>query len=143
MDDTNQIIAERRAELKALRSAGIAFPNDFVRVRHTGDLVAQHAAAEREALEIEAVTATVAGRILLKRVMGKTSFATLQDTSGRIPLYVSEGDTGKDALDAFTHYDIGDDVLNEKAKIIARLQSTRRDFISADAARVRSLYANG
>ena len=141
MDDTNQIIEERRAKLKALRSAGIAFPNDFVRVRHTGDLVAQHAAAEREALEIEA--ATVAGRILLKRVMGKTSFATLQDTSGRIPLYVSEGDTGKDALDAFTHYDIGDDVLNEKAKNIARLQSTRRDFISADAARVRSLYANG
>ena len=108
MDDTNQIIEERRAKLKALRSAGIAFPNDFVRAHHAGDLVARHAATEREALEKEAVAAIVAGRIMLKRVMGKASFATIQDTSGRIQLYVSEGDTGKDALDAFKHYDIGD-----------------------------------
>ena len=108
MDETNKIIEERRAKLKALRAKGIAFPNDFVRVHHAGDLVALHAATEREALEKEAVSATVAGRIMLKRVMGKASFATLQDSSGRIQIFVTEGDTGKDALEAFKHYDIGD-----------------------------------
>ena len=108
MDDTNQIIEERRAKLTALRAKGIAFPNDFVQKDHAGDLTAKHGASEREALEKETVEATVAGRIMLKRVMGKASFATIQDTSGRIQVYISEGDTGKDAQDAFKHYDIGD-----------------------------------
>ncbi len=132
MDDTNQIIEERRAKLKALRSAGIAFPNDFVRVHHAGDLAAQHAATEREALEKDGVSAIVAGRILLKRVMGKASFATIQDTSGRIQLYVSEGDTGKDALDAFKHYDIGDIVgvsgtlfITKTGELTIRVKSLR------------------
>ncbi len=106
--DTNKIIEERRAKLTALRAKGIAFPNDFVREHHAGDLMATHAATEREVLEREAITATMAGRIMLKRVMGKASFATIQDTSGRIQIYVSEGDTGKEAQDAFKHYDIGD-----------------------------------
>jgi lysyl-tRNA synthetase class 2 len=106
--DTNKIIEERRAKLKALREKGIAFPNDFVQQHHAGDLAAQHGATERESFEHAAVSATVAGRIMLKRVMGKASFATIQDTSGRIQVYISEGDTGKDAQDAFKHYDIGD-----------------------------------
>ncbi len=106
--DTNKIIEERRAKLTAIRAGGIAFPNDFVREHHAGEITAQHGATAREALEAAAVTVIVAGRIMLKRVMGKASFATIQDTSGRIQLYVSEGDTGKDALEAFKHYDIGD-----------------------------------
>ena len=106
--DTNKIIEERRGKLKALRDNGIAFPNDFVREHYAGEVAAQYGALEREALEQQAVTVTVAGRIMLKRVMGKASFATIQDTSGRIQTYVSEGDTGKAALDAFKHYDIGD-----------------------------------
>ncbi len=106
--DTNKIIEERRAKLQTLRGNGIAFPNDFVREHYAGDLTAKHAGTERETLETAAVAATVAGRIMLKRVMGKASFATIQDMSGRIQVYVSEGDTGKDALEAFKHYDIGD-----------------------------------
>ena len=108
MDDTNQIIEERRAKLTALRAKGVAFPNDFVREHYAGDMVARHAATEREALDKESVTATVAGRIMLKRVMGKISFATIQDSSGRIQIFVSAGDSGAAALDAFKHYDIGD-----------------------------------
>jgi len=106
--DTNKIIEERRAKLQALREKGVAFPNDFVRKDFAGDITAKHAAADRDALEKAAVSVTVAGRIMLKRVMGKASFATIQDSSGRIQIYVSEGDTGKDAQDAFKHYDIGD-----------------------------------
>ena len=106
--DTNKIIEERRVKLKALREKGIAFPNDFVREHHAGDLMARHAATERDALEQEAVGATVAGRIMLKRVMGKASFAAVQDMSGRIQLFVSNNDTGEEAHNAFKHYDLGD-----------------------------------
>ena len=107
-EDSNQIIEERRAKLRALREQGIAYPNDFRREHLAADLARQHEAADRETLEASAVTVTVAGRIMLKRVMGKAAFATLQDMSGRLQIYVSESDTGAAAHEAFKHYDIGD-----------------------------------
>jgi len=106
--DSNQIIAERRAKLSALRAAGSAYPNDFRREDLAADIVAQHDKTDRDALETNPVAVTVAGRIMLKRVMGKASFATIQDMSGRLQLYVSDGDTGQAAHEAFKHYDIGD-----------------------------------
>lgn len=106
--DTNPIIEERRAKLATLRAGGVAYPNDFRREQLAAELAARHAAAERESLEAEAVAVAVAGRIMLKRVMGKASFATLQDMSGRLQVYVSDVDTGAAAHEAFKHYDIGD-----------------------------------
>src|SRR5687768_13870784 len=75
--DENFLIAERRAKLAALREQGIAFPNDFRRADYAGDLQAQYADVEQwgaEALEAKPHRVAVAGRILLKRVMGKASF---------------------------------------------------------------------
>ncbi|HET9663050.1 MAG TPA: lysine--tRNA ligase [Burkholderiales bacterium] len=106
--DTNQIIEERRAKLKALRARGSAYPNDFRREHLAANVLKQHEATSREALEAMPVSVTVAGRIMLKRVMGKASFATIQDMSGRLQIYVSDGDTGQAAHEAFKHYDIGD-----------------------------------
>ena len=106
--DTNKIIEERRAKLKALREAGVAYPNDFQRQDLAADLIEKFGNSERDALEQNPATAKIAGRIMLKRVMGKASFATIQDMSGRIQVYVSDGDTGKDSHDAFKHYDSGD-----------------------------------
>src|SRR5690349_10494197 len=87
--DDNQIIAERRAKLKALREQGNAFPNDFERTHLAADLHAAYQDRSNEQLEASAVKVAVAGRMMLKRVMGKASFATLQDLSGRIQLYVT------------------------------------------------------
>ena len=106
--DENQIIAERRAKLAALRAQGVAFPNDFRRDALAADLHAEHDPKTNEELEPLAVKATVAGRMLLKRVMGKASFATLQDMSGRIQLYVTADAVGADVHDAFKHWDLGD-----------------------------------
>ncbi len=106
--DENQIIAERRAKLAALRAAGQAFPNDFRRDVLAADLHAAHGGKENHELEPEAIKATVAGRMMLKRVMGKACFATLQDMSGRIQLYVTMDAVGAEALDAFKHWDLGD-----------------------------------
>src|SRR5512142_991368 len=105
--DENQIIAERRAKLARLREQGPAFPNDFRRRDLASDLRAAHDAKTKDALEGEKPAAVVAGRMLLKRVMGKASFATLQDMSGQIQVYINNDVTGADVHEAFKHWDLG------------------------------------
>jgi len=106
--DANQIIAERRGKLAALRGQGNAFPNDFRRDALAAELHAAHDAKGNEELEPLGIVVAVAGRMMLKRVMGKASFATLQDMSGRIQLYVTTDALGVEAHDAFKHWDLGD-----------------------------------
>lgn len=106
--DENQITAERRIKLAELRKAGNAFPNSFRRNYLASDLHQQYAALSNEMLEKDQITVSVAGRMMLKRVMGKASFATIQDMSGRIQLYISDNHTGQAAHEAFKHYDLGD-----------------------------------
>src|SRR5438309_551521 len=100
--DENQIIAERRAKLAALREGGkVAFPNDFVPQDKAANLHLAYDEKSKEDLEPLAITAKVAGRMMLKRVMGKASFATLQDGSGQIQLYISNDNVGAETHDAF------------------------------------------
>ena len=73
--DENQIIAERRAKLARLREQGQAFPNDFRREHLAADLHRSFDGKTKEELESEKPRAVVAGRLMLKRVMGKASFA--------------------------------------------------------------------
>ena len=111
--DEHSILAERRSKLAAIRLQGIAFPNDFRPQHKAAALQEQYGTVERDALLAENVTVVVAGRMMLKRVMGKASFATIQDASGpkadgRIQLYISNELTGDAAHEAFKHYDLGD-----------------------------------
>ncbi|MDD2720825.1 MAG: lysine--tRNA ligase [Gallionella sp.] len=106
--DENQIIAERRHKLAAIRKTGVAFPNDFARTHMAADVQAQYGEMSAEELEAAQVKVAVAGRMMLKRVMGKASFATVQDMGGRIQLYISNNDTGEAAHNDFKHYDMGD-----------------------------------
>src|SRR5262252_2252610 len=103
--DENQIIAERRAKLRALRDRGQAYPNDFRRDALAGDLHGAYGAKSAEDLDAAPVNVAVAGRMVLKRVMGKASFATLQDGSGRIQIYVSNEVKN---YEDFKHWDLGD-----------------------------------
>ncbi|MEQ1881572.1 MAG: lysine--tRNA ligase [Burkholderiales bacterium] len=106
--DENQIIGERRAKLRELRTHGNAFPNDFRRSHLAADLHRDHDARSNEELEPAAIAVRIAGRMMLKRVMGKASFATLQDMSGRMQLYISNDVTGESVHAAFKHWDLGD-----------------------------------
>ncbi len=107
--DENQIIAERRSKLAELRRTGYAFPNTFRRNQLAFGLYQQFGELSKEKLEeLPDVVVKVAGRMVLKRVMGKASFATIQDMSGRIQLYISDSDTGEATHSAFKHYDLGD-----------------------------------
>jgi lysyl-tRNA synthetase class 2 len=104
--DENQLILERREKLKAIRQRqaeghGVAFPNDFKPTHKAEELFAEYDPHSTEILTSMAVTAKVAGRMMLKRVMGKASFCTLQDASfgpsgGRIQIYVKGEDVGEE-----------------------------------------------
>jgi lysyl-tRNA synthetase class 2 len=111
--DENKLMAERREKLATLRTAqaegrGITFPNDFKPQHRAASLLAVHGETEPEVLEAESITVSVAGRMMLKRVMGKASFATVQDATGRIQLYVQRETIGDVAYAEFKHWDLGD-----------------------------------
>ena len=106
--DTNKLIEERREKLNGIRARGVAFPNDFKPADRAAALQAQHDGTEAEALEAQAVKVSVGGRLMLKRVMGKACFGTLQDATGRIQVYVTLDNVGADTLADFKHWDLGD-----------------------------------
>ena len=140
--DENQLILERREKLKALRQAqvegkGVAFPNDFKPTDHAANLLAAHNDKAPESLNGEGVakiTAKIAGRMMLKRVMGKASFATLQDSTGRFQVYVTRDDVGEDVYALFKHWDLGDIVGVE-----GHLFKTRTGELSIHATSIRML----
>jgi lysyl-tRNA synthetase class 2 len=140
--DENQLISERREKLKALREAqrqgkGIAFPNDFKPGHRAADLLAHHGAKTTEQLEEHVTQVSVAGRMMLKRVMGKASFATIQDATGRFQIYVTRDEVGEETYAAFKHWDLGD-IIGAEGKLF----KTRTGELSLHATRIRLLTKN-
>jgi lysyl-tRNA synthetase, class II len=148
MSDDNQLITERREKLQALRaelasSGGATFPNDFKPTHHAADLHQKYGQLENAVLEPMAVKVAVAGRMMLKRIMGKACFATLQDGSmgaacptgqGRLQIYVTQDSIGEAQLAAFKHWDLGDILSCE-----GTLFRTKTGELSVKASRVRLL----
>ena len=134
MEEDNKLVEERREKLKALRDKGQAFPNDWRSTHHAGELAARYGMLDKPALEAKAVNVRVAGRMMLKRVMGKASFATLQDGSGKIQIYVANDVAGDAAHEAFKHWDLGDIVGVEGA-----LFKTNKGELTVNAKTLRLL----
>jgi lysyl-tRNA synthetase class 2 len=132
--DENQIVAERRAKLAELRRRGGAFPNDFRREHLAADLHREWGALSNDELEPKHVAVSLAGRVMLKRVMGKASFAAVQDMSGRIQLYVTRDGIGEAAYEAFKHYDLGD-IVGAKGTLF----KTKTGELSVKVAELRLL----
>ncbi|WP_230971625.1 lysine--tRNA ligase [Nitrogeniibacter aestuarii] len=133
----NHLIAERREKLRAWRESGKAYPNDFSRENIARKLDELYADKSREELEGTPVEVRVAGRIMLKRVMGKASFATIQDLSGRIQLYVSNQGVGEDVHGDFKHWDIGDIV-----GAVGTLFKTKTGELTINCSEIRLLSKN-
>src|SRR5215213_5103088 len=106
-DDENKLIAERRAKLAAWRAAGGAFPNDFRRDTLAGQLHAAFGERDNEWFEANPTKVRVGGRMMLKRVMGKASFATLADRTGQIQIFLQRDSLGE-IYEAFKSWDVGD-----------------------------------
>ena len=104
----NDLILQRRAKLDALRKKGIAYPNTFRRDSLSGDLRNQYKEASKEELEKKSIQVTVAGRIMLQRIMGKASFITIQDMEGQIQAYIRSNDLPEGQYEDFKTWDLGD-----------------------------------
>ena len=142
--DENQLLVERREKLKTLRERqaqglGPAFPNDFAPDHVAANLFALYDDKSAEELQSLHVEVKVAGRMMLKRVMGKASFCTLQDASfgpsnGRIQIYVKGEEVGAERYEDFKHWDLGDIVA-----ATGRLFKTKTGELSVHASEVRLL----
>ena len=107
--DENKLIAERRSKLASLREEGNPFVNDFKPKDLAQNLHEEFDEVSNEALEEGNNGVSVAGRIMLKRVMGKASFVQLQDSSGQIQLFITRDELNDGFYnDQFKKWDIGD-----------------------------------
>jgi lysyl-tRNA synthetase, class II len=141
--DENHVIAERRDKLKAMREQAHAnnsavFPNDFKPTHKAASLHAEYDALDKETLDPQHIPVAVAGRMVLKRVMGKASFATVQDATARIQLFINKEnlvDENSEAIyEAFKHWDLGDIVSAKGA-----LFKTKTDELSIKVSELRLL----
>ncbi len=132
--DENQLIAERRAKLAEWRKSGKAFPNDFQRENTASKVLEGYGEKTAEELEGMPVEVKLAGRMMLKRVMGKASFATIQDLSGRIQIYVTRDRVGEELYTDFKTWDLGDII-----GVSGSLMKTKTGELSIQAAEIRLL----
>ena len=106
--DEHKLIAERRGKLDALREQGNPFPNDFRRNATAGELQQTFHAHDNDALAEEKIEVCVAGRMMVKRVMGKASFIKLQDRSGQIQVRLERDRLPEGVYQGFKKWDVGD-----------------------------------
>ena len=132
--DEHKLIAQRREQLEALRKSGQAYPNDFRRDSLADDLHQTHAESDKETLESVGIRVNVAGRMMTRRVMGKASFAHIQDMSGKIQLYVRRDDLPEGLYADFKQWDLGDIIGAE-----GQLMKTNKGELSVHVDNVRLL----
>jgi lysyl-tRNA synthetase class 2 len=130
----NRLIAERRAKLARLREAGTAYPNDFHRNALADELLAAYQSHSAESLAATPIEVRVAGRLMVKRVMGGTSFVKLQDRSGQIQLMLKRDRLGEPLYAEFKKWDLGD-IVAARGELI----KTKTGELSVDAAELRLL----
>ncbi len=133
--DENKLIAQRREKLTAMRDKGNAFPNDFRRDSLAAELHAEYDEKSKEELEELNVSVKVAGRMMAKRIMGKASFAQLQDMSGKIQLFLQRDSLAEGLYnDGFKKWDVGDIIGAEGV-----LFKTKTDELSVKLTNIRLL----
>lgn len=133
--DENEQITVRKQKLAQLRTRGeSAFPNDFKRDVVAACLHAKYGEQSQAVLEKCEDTYKIAGRMVLRRVMGKASFATIQDMSGKIQAYIRQTDIPEGVYDHFKTWDLGDIIGVE-----GRVFKTKTGELSIHATQVRLL----
>jgi lysyl-tRNA synthetase class 2 len=135
MTDENDIIANRRAKMSRWLEASRGYPNQFRRDAQAADLHARAEGMDKTALEEAAIPTAVCGRVMLRRVMGKASFITLQDVSGQIQCYIRRDDVGEADYEAFNElWDLGDIVA-----VTGVLMRTNKGELTVHAERIQLL----
>tara|TARA_B100001057_G_scaffold69708_1_gene63503 strand:+ start:73 stop:1524 length:1452 start_codon:yes stop_codon:yes gene_type:complete len=104
--DENNLFEVRKEKLKKLREQGKDYPNSFRRNELAKELIKEYSDLSKDDLEKKSISVKVAGRIMLRRLMGKASFTSIQDMSAQIQLYLREDTLSN--YDDFKTWDIGD-----------------------------------
>ena len=104
----NELLRLRREKLEELRKKGIAYPNTFRRDSLSSDLKIKYSSFSKQEMEEKSIAVSVAGRIMLQRIMGKASFITIQDMKGQIQAYIRSNDLPEDQYEEFKTWDLGD-----------------------------------
>ena len=126
------IIEERRKKLELLREKNQAYLNDFFKDHYAANLSHDYTSLSKEDLQEKNITdISVAGRVVLKRVMGNASFATIRDSSGDIQIYVSKNTVDQDIYEDFKTWDLGD-IIGVEGKLF----KTRTDELTIEASKV-------
>ena len=113
-NELNNEMAMRLSKLDALRAKGNPFPNDFRRDSISSQLHAKFDDKSEEELIANKTVVKIAGRMVTRRVMGKASFATIQDMGGRIQIYVTRDDLPEGVYqEDFKKWDLGDIIACE------------------------------
>lgn len=134
-EELNEILAQRLAKLDAMREKGQAFPNDFRREHISDNLHALYNDKSKEELDELAVEVSVAGRMMMRRVMGKASFATIQDMGGRIQVYATRDNLPEGFYnEEFKKWDLGD-ILGAKGVLF----KTQTNELSIKVSEIRIL----
>ena len=119
----------RRQKLETLREQGFNYPNQYKPSHRLRDLVSEFGDSSKAELEEQAIATAVAGRVILRRVMGKASFATIQDEDDRIQIYLRKNDIGEATYEVFDKLgDIGDIVA-----VTGKLMKTNRGELTVEA----------
>lgn len=103
-EEENRLIALRKAKLAAQRAKGNAFPNDFRPEHACADIQRDYADASKDELEEKQIPVKIAGRIMLNR----GPFMVLQDSSGRLQVYVDRKGLPEEVLADIKTWDLGD-----------------------------------
>jgi len=130
--DESNVYEVRQQKLADLRADGFHFPNHFRRNALAANLLAEYADLSKEELAAKKVHVSIAGRMVLRRIMGKASFFHLQDVSGRIQVYLRANDLPK-AYESFKHWDLGD-IIGVKGELF--ITQTGELTIHADCAEI-------
>ena len=128
------VLELRRKRLDEWRKSGDAYPNDFRRSNLSDEIRDLHGPKDKFELEEAKISVSVAGRVVLRRIMGKASFITLQDSGGRIQIYVRQDKIGLDGYEEFKKWDLGDIV-----GAVGNLMKTNKGELTVDIAEIRLL----
>ena len=135
MSDERDQLATRRAKMEQWKAASGGYANDFRREHLAAELHERFADADKSALEAAGESTAVCGRVMLRRVMGKASFVTLQDMSGQIQCYLAKDSLGEEAYGGFTDlWEIGDIV-----GVRGTMMRTNKGELTVDAREIQLL----
>lgn len=108
-EELNDLMRVRREKMNSLREKGMdPFGKRFERSHQSQDLIDEYGEQEKEAIEEQNISVTLAGRIMTKRGKGKAGFAHIQDLKGQIQIYVRQDAIGEESYEIFNSADLGD-----------------------------------